>query len=161
MLRRWFIAPLAFALLASAAPPARADATAFLGVNTIPANRLTRGLAFGTGLLIIGFEAEYSDTTEDAERLAPSLRTGMLNVLVQTPVPIAGIQFYATAGGGVYRERLQALQETHVGVNIGGGIKLTVAGPLRLRFDYRLFRLNGSPVHSRPQRVYAGLNLAF
>ena len=33
---------------------------------------------------------------------APSLRTFMFNGLLQTPVPIAGMQFYGTAGGGGY-----------------------------------------------------------
>ena len=34
----------------------------------------------------------------------------MFNGLLQTPVPIAGMQFYGTAGGGVYRETLDLLQ---------------------------------------------------
>ena len=42
-------------------------------------------------------------TLDDA---APSLRTGMGNVLLQTPFPIAGMQFYVTLGAGGYRERL-------------------------------------------------------
>ena len=42
-----------------------ADATLFLGANTSPANRSTRGLAIGMGLLVLGFEFEYSDTTDD------------------------------------------------------------------------------------------------
>ena len=86
----------------------------------------------------------------------------MGNGLVQTPIPIAGMQFYATAGGGVYRESFgETTSETHVGVNVGGGVKMTLAGPLRLRLDYRVFTLKGSPVHERPQRFYAGLNLKF
>ena len=85
----------------------------------------------------------------------------MGNGLVQTPVPIAGMQFYATAGGGVYRETLFDVSETHVGVNVGGGVKMSLAGPFRLRLDYRVFTLQGDPRHSKPQRFYAGINLKF
>jgi hypothetical protein len=80
---------------------------------------------------------------------------------VQTPVPISGWQFYGTLGGGGYRERLENRQETHVSTNLGGGAKYTVAGPFRLRFDYRIFSLMGSPLHSKVHRLYAGANLAF
>ena len=38
---------------------------------------------------------------------------------------------------------------------------MTLAGPLRLRLDYRVFTLQGTPRHSKPQRFYAGLNLKF
>ena len=75
---------------------------------------------------------------------APSLRTFMFNGLLQTPVPIAGMQFYGTAGGGVLpRDARRRLSETNVGINVGGGVKMSLAGPLRLRFDYRVFTLQG------------------
>ena len=48
----------------------------------------------------------------------------MFNGLVQTPIPIAGMQFYGTAGGGVYRETLNDNSETNVGINVGGGVKI-------------------------------------
>jgi opacity protein-like surface antigen len=136
-----------------------ADATLFLGANTTPSTRWTRGGAVGISLLIVGFEFEYSNTSEELEDLAPSLRTGMANVLVQTP--FTEVQFYGTIGGGLYRERLAGQQETHFGANVGGGVKVPLAGPLRLRFDYRIFTLQGSPRHSKPQRIYAGVNLMF
>ena len=140
---------------------AHADITAFLGVNPTPVNRPVRGFSVGAGLLIVGFEFEYANTSDDEVKLAPRLQTYMGNGLVQTPIPIAGMQFYATAGGGAYRETLFDVSETHVGYNIGGGIKMSLAGPLRLRFDYRVFTLKGDPRHSNPQRFYAGVNLKF
>jgi hypothetical protein len=152
-------------LLVLAATPAFADATVFIGSTTTPSNRAVKGAAIGISLLIIGFEFEYADTGEDAAEQAPSLRTGMGNVLLQTPIPIAGIQFYATMGAGGYREQLgeepTRVQETHVGVNTGGGVKVSLFGPIRARLDYRLFKLRGEPLHSTVHRVYAGLNLAF
>jgi|SRR5688500_12679509 len=150
--------------LATLAFPSRAfaDVTAFLGVNPTPSNRVLTGISGGVGLLIVGFEFEYANTREDVDQLAPSLRTFMFNGLLQTPVPIAGMQFYGTAGGGVYREELLDVSETNVGINVGGGVKMNLAGPLRLRLDYRIFTLRGADVrHSKPQRFYAGLNLKF
>jgi len=140
---------------------ASADVTAFLGTNPTPTNRVTTGFGVGMGLVIVGFEFEYGHSRENLDELAPSLRTYMFNGLLQTPIPIAGMQFYATAGGGVYRETLDENSETSVGINVGGGVKVNLAGPLRLRFDYRVFTLQGDPLHSKPQRFYAGLNLKF
>lgn len=160
-MRRRLLLPFAAALLLTLPSPANADLTAFLGVTPTPENRAVRGVAFGFGLLIIGFEFEYANAIEDVAEGLPSLQTGSGNVLVQTPVEISGVQLYGTAGGGLYRERLLTLQETHFASNLGGGAKIRLAGPLRLRLDYRVFRLQGSPLHATYQRVYAGANLAF
>ncbi len=141
--------------------PAWADLTAFIGVTPTPVNRPARGFALGVSLLFVGFEVEYSDTAEEASNTAPSLRTGMFNGLVQSPLPLGGVQFYATAGLGLYRERQGADQHTNLAGNVGGGVKLTLAGPLRLRLDYRVFTLRGPARVSKPQRIYAGLNLRF
>ena len=140
---------------------ASADLTAFLGTNPTPVNRVTTGFGVGMGLVIVGFEFEYGHTREDIKELAPSLRTFMFNGLLQTPIPIAGMQFYGTAGAGGYRESFEEVSETNLGINVGGGVKVSLAGPLRLRFDYRIFTLQGSPRYSKPQRFYAGLNLKF
>lgn len=148
--------------LAALAPSAAfADITAFLGVNPTPTNRTVKGLSGGVGLVIVAFEFEWADTSEDLDEGSPRLQTYMGNGLLQTPIPIAGMQFYATAGGGMYRESFDEASETHVGINIGGGVKMSLVGPLRLRLDYRVFTLQGSPRHSKPQRFYAGLNLKF
>lgn len=141
---------------------ASADVTAFFGVNPTPSNRVLTGFSGGIGLLVVAFEFEYANTVQDLDQLAPGLKTYMVNGLLQTPIPIGGMQFYATAGGGVFRESLAEETETDVGINIGGGVKMNLAGPLRLRLDYRVFKLRGDQVrHSNPQRFYAGLNLKF
>lgn len=145
------------AVLVSAAP-ARADITAFLGLSPTPETRSTRGFSGGVSLVVIGFEFELANTAENLAKGAPSLTTGMLNGLVQTPTRV---QLYLTAGGGFFRERLAGEGETLVGTNIGGGVKMPLAGPLRLRLDYRVFNLRGSPLYSTPQRFYAGVNLGF
>jgi opacity protein-like surface antigen len=165
MIQRVRVLTLVILTLIAAPATAAADITGFLGINTAPKNRPVQGFAVGAGMLIIGFEFEYAQTNQDIEELAPRLRTYMFNALLQTPVPIAGMQFYATAGAGGYQETLgdeiDIASETHVGINVGGGVKINLVGPLRLRLDYRVFTLQGSPLESKPQRFYAGLNLKF
>jgi opacity protein-like surface antigen len=139
-----------------------ADITGFLGLAGGPSLRGAKGVAVGVGLVIVGVELEYSDTGDDLPGGAPRIRTGMANGLLQTPVPIAGMQFYATAGGGIYHHELGGLTETNVGINVGGGIKKKLIGPLRIRIDYRYFRFSGSPIGADGvHRVYVGANIKF
>jgi hypothetical protein len=143
-----------------AAPtPAAADVTAFLGFSPTPETRSTRGFAVGMNFLIVGFEFEYANTREKEIEAVPGLVTNMFNGLLSTPT--TGFQLYGTVGGGVYRERFGELTETSFGTNFGGGAKVTLVGPLRLRIDYRVFNLRGGAAHKTPQRFYVGANLRF
>ena len=171
--------PAALLLLAASAVPAHADLTAFIGGQGNPSTRLTRGASIGSGFLIIGFEGEYAQASGDDECVliptttcAPSVRTVMFNGLVQTPKGIIpGAQLYATIGGGYYRVRYEALdiQESGFGTNLGGGVKISLAGPLRLRLDYRIFQLTdefeastgGIGFDKTSHRFYAGANIDF
>ena len=155
------LVPLTALIVLTTAAPAFADATAFIGSTTTPTNRAAKGFALGVGLIFVGFEFEYASTSEDLTEAAPSLRTGMGNVLVQTPVAIMGLQPYFTTGAGIYRERLDDVQETNIGFNTGGGVKVSLLGPIRARLDYRVFRLRGEPQHGTVHRLYAGVNLRF
>jgi hypothetical protein len=148
-------------MLLAIASPAFADATVFIGTTTTPSSRAVKGFSIGAGLLIVAFEFEYADTSEDLLEPAPSLRTGMGNVLLQTPFAIRGFQPYFTAGGGLFRERLSTQSETSFGANTGGGVKISLAGPIRARLDYRVFTLKGDPLHQTVHRLYAGLNIKF
>ena len=162
---------LAVAILLLLTPTAAfADFTAFFGRTTTPTGRNARGFSVGSGLVIVGFEFEYSNTDEDLDVLpgldnvAPGIKTYMFNGLLQTPVPIARMQFYGTIGGGVYHETLstdEANDETNFGTNVGGGAKISVIGPLRVRVDYRIFTLRGTPRQTNAQRLYVGANLKF
>jgi len=166
--------PILCLVLFAASRPAYADATLFIGTTDVSSaanasRQTTKGFAIGAGLLIVGFEFEYASTAEDEDRLSPSLHTGNGNVYVQTPVPIAGLRFYATAGGGVYREKttVTATELTKTGItsNTGGGVKISLLGPLKARLDYRVFKLLGDKPQptwkSTVQRLYAGINLSF
>jgi hypothetical protein len=158
--KRFAIAAAALVVIGITPVPARADATLFLGMTTSPANRTVRGFAVGMSLLVIGAEFEYGNTNEDLTTPAPSLKTTSGNVYVQT-FHLSHFQLYATTGVGYYRERLGTDSENGFLLNNGGGIKITLAGPLRARVDYRIFNLKGNPQHSKVQRLYGGLNLAF
>jgi opacity protein-like surface antigen len=149
------------ALLMLVATPARADLTAFIGANTTPANRQVRGGAFGFGLVVVGFELEYAFTPDEPAASAPSLKTGMGNLLLQTPIAVFGFQPYFTTGGGFYQEELGTHSDTGFGLNTGGGVKVSLAGPVRLRVDYRVFKLGSGALNSPAHRIYAGLNLKF
>jgi hypothetical protein len=152
---------LAAVLLAVTPALAHADATLFIGANTSPANRTAKGFAIGAGLVVIGFEFEYSDTTDDVKAAAPSLKTGVGNLLLQSPVAFAGFQPYFEIGGGVFHEELSAVSNTGFAGNTGGGVKISLIGPIRLRVDYRVFTLMNGALSSPAHRVYAGVNLKF
>jgi hypothetical protein len=148
-------------IVLAGARQAYADATLFIGANTSPANRMTRGFAVGAGLLIVGFEFEYANTTDDPATLAPALKVGTGNVLLQTPFPIFGIQPYFEMGGGVYSETLGVHQDTGFAAGTGGGAKISLLGPIRLRVDYRVLKLGSGALASPAHRIYAGLNIKF
>jgi hypothetical protein len=152
---------LTFVFLVAAAAPARADITAFLGLSPTPDNHAVKGFSAGFGLLIVAFEFEYANVSEDGLEGLPGLKTYAGNVLLQTPIEIAGTQFYGTIGAEGYRETLGPLEESHVGTNIGGGAKIKLLGPIRVRLDYRVFKLQGSPIHDVYHRFYVGGNLKF
>lgn len=165
--QRLVVSTLVTAALLAIATPARADVTAFFGrsrntsatPNAPAVSQGLKGAAFGLGLLVVGFEVEGATHTEDAVKGVPGLKTGMGNVLVQTPT--GNTQLYGTAGGGIFRETLGTATETNFATNIGGGIKMGIFGPLRLRADYRLFNLRGTPHYKTVQRFYIGASLKF
>ena len=87
----------------------------------------------------------------------------MANIVIQAPVDVRGMQFYGTGGAGFYHQDLGGLlSESNFATNMGGGLKMTLGGPLRLRVDYRLFRLSGASFGDRwVSRFYVGANVAF
>jgi hypothetical protein len=150
------------AVMALGVKPASADATAFIGANTSPANRKASGFSFGFALLgVLGFEFEYASTTDDPTAAAPALKTTSGNVLLQTPTAIFGVQPYFTTGGGFYSETLGARNDSGFAPNTGGGVKISLVGPVRVRVDYRVFGLGSGALVSPAHRIYAGVNLKF
>ncbi|MCE2542454.1 MAG: hypothetical protein J4F30_03285, partial [Acidobacteria bacterium] len=117
---RRVISALLVLLFVLAAREAAADVVLFTGKTATPSSRPVKGVAVDAVLLIIGVEFEYSDTSEDMSENAPALRTAMFNAVVQTP-SILGLRFYATAGGGLYEERLTSsnYKKRGTGTNTG------------------------------------------
>jgi opacity protein-like surface antigen len=141
--------------------PALADLTIFAGLQNAPALRPTTGIALGFGLLIVGWEVEVTRVAQSVDDLAPSLAVGTASVYVQNPIPVSGVQFYGIAGAGLYRERFENVYERNdVHAALGGGAKIELAGPLKLRLDYRYFRFRDARA-ANAHRAYAGLTLAF
>jgi len=158
---RLHLPALTFLVLLCGVAPASADITVFTGSASSPSNRQTTGAALGMTLLIVGFEFEYAAVNEDAAAGAPSVKTGMANAFIQPPMAIMGITPYATTGVGIFRERLTTDSTTNVAFNSGGGVKVSLIGPLRARLDYRVFKLRNSPQVALFHRLYVGANLAF
>jgi opacity protein-like surface antigen len=159
--RVFMLTALTGALLALGTP-AFADITGFVGIAGGPSTRVVKGAAVGAGLVIVGWEGEYSDIGSDVAQGSPRLQTGMANILLQTPFGVGGLQFYGTGGAGIYHENLAGITQTNVGINVGGGIKMNLIGPLRLRADYRVFHLAGSPIGAvYVHRFYIGANVKF
>ncbi len=156
------IPPFAFVALALLwAAPAWADLTVFTGSVNAPSNRRTTGIGVGMTLVVVGFEFEYATASEDPVAGAPRVRTGMANAFLQPPMAIMGVRPYVTTGVGLYQERLGTQTATSAAFNSGAGVKVSLVGPLRARFDYRVFKLRGEPGTSLFHRLYIGANLAF
>lgn len=148
-------------VLSTGADPAFADLTVFAG-RMAPAGGTTGGVSLGISLRPVGMEFEYAGTTANRTATRPALQTGLFNLLVSAPLRSDdGIRIYVLVGGGAYRERFDEHTRTGLAVNAGGGITVSLAGPFRVRVDYRLFALRGGLFHRRPRRVYTGLDLAF
>ena len=159
-MRRVFLVGVLFAAsLAASVRPAFADLTAFIGTSPSPSSRSVKGVAIGVGLVVVGFEFEYAKISEDEPQAAPELTTGMGNIIVMTPT--YKVQLYGTTGGGLFHERFRDFTTTNFGSNIGGGVKIALAGPIRLRLDYRVFNLSGTPLVDHVQRFYGGVSLSF
>ena len=154
--------PAILVLLLAFAGEAAADVVFFTGKTSSPTSRTVRGVAADAVILILGIEFEYSDTSEDVAAGVPGLRTAMFNGVAQTP-SMLGLTFYATAGGGLYQERLSGTdyEKRGAGTNTGGGVKIPIAGALGLRVDYRVFLLRGSEYHDTVKRFYMGATLNF
>lgn len=161
MVRQGWRAGLAVVVMLGASGEARADVTAFLGVNGSPESRLVVGASGGVTFVAFGFEGEYASTRESLDAGAPRLRTVMANAFVQNPIPLNGLTFYGIVGAGIYRETVIDQSQTSLATNIGGGVKIDLSGPLQLRLDYRMFVLQGDALAKKPQRLYAGVNLKF
>jgi hypothetical protein len=151
---------------------ARADATVFVGGLASGSMRSINGVSIGlfppqtAGMG--GFELEYARTVKGDTMSRIDTLGG--NVVLQSMVFARRLQMYGSLGAGMYGETDvdgRGSGEVASG-NFGGGVKVHVGGPLRLRFDYRIFMLGHAPdaatgftLHRHPQRASVGFGIAF
>ena len=149
------------AILLGGAGRAFADLTVFVG-GAPTTSRTSVGAALGLSLRPVSVEFEFAAAPGRSAAGKPALQTGLFNLLVGTPFPNGGrLRVYGSVGGGMYRERSAERVRTDLALSAGGGVHLHLAGPFRLRVDYRLFALRGDAFRRFPRRAYAGLDLAF
>ncbi len=158
----WFVALVLMTPLS-----ARADATVLVGLTSVDALRPSYGFSFGYRPSAVGFEIEYLSTTPGDYTAG-----GIFASLIVQPVTISNVQIFAIGGLGVWGEGFAGGKRTGVltAGNVGGGVLVPLAGPVRLRLDYRLF-LPGevskeevgaiAPRTKHPQRIAAGIHFAF
>jgi opacity protein-like surface antigen len=154
------IAASVAAMLLSAPTAARADITAFLGAYLTTPRQSVRGVSVGFKILVAGVEFEAVRAPEEVEAKQPEIQEGSASVLVETPT--GRVKLYGLLGAGLYRMLVAGVAgDTNSSLHIGGGVKITLAGPIGLRLDYRLIKLNGLVEDDTRQRVYAGVRIDF
>lgn len=126
-------AAIIVACLTVAAGRAQADASVFVGAITGANTRPVVGGAFGRRLSpMFGFELELVKTIGDSTATKSSAGVFGANLVVQPSVSVHGVQFYGIAGMGLYGETFSTGHGSGeiLARNIGGGAKISIAGPL-------------------------------
>ena len=116
--------------------------------------------------VIVGFEFEYSATDEDLDgrrrprhRRAGDRRPSCSTDCCRRRSRSRGCSSTGRSGAASITKRCRLEpddDETNFGTNVGGGAKITLAGPLRVRLDYRVFTLRGTPRHTNVAAVLRG-----
>jgi hypothetical protein len=157
-------------ILVVSSVPARADVTVFAGVQPNGGAHPVVGAAFGRAPGVVGFELEYARTIGAVTATKPSSGSVNGGLLIQTRPASGRIQLYGIGGFGVWGETYEDGRGSGaiLATNIGGGVKVPMAGRFKLRVDYRLFMLGDAPdaapgidVDRRRHRIVAGLSFTF
>jgi hypothetical protein len=159
-MRPRLIAAAVAALVFTGPAAAHADITAFLGAFLTPTRQPVHGVSVGFKILVTGFEFEVFRVSEDLDARRAEIQAGSASVLVESPT--GRVRLYGLLGVGLYRELFAGVSgDTSTSTHVGGGIKVSLAGPIGFRVDYRLINLNGRLDDKRQQRLYAGLRVDF
>lgn len=169
-MRSWLIRAgiVAGVLFLPSPASAQATGTVLVGVTTLDAAASSVSVAFGYGGSLVGYEVEYLV----AWRGGPAGRSsggGIFANLVVRPVTIGSVQVLAIGGIGMWGETLAGSKGTGAisARDLGVGVTLGPSRRLRVRLDYRLFMLGETeegasrPSRRHPQRLSAGVHLAF
>jgi hypothetical protein len=158
------------ALLAAASPafaqaiprpkPPSVNVTFFAGLAATSGLHVAGGGAVGFRVRDspISLELEYSQSSRESD---PGVATISFNFQFQKPLPRSRVQVYGTAGFGAYL--LLDAGEPNNAHNAGGGVKAPLAGPLKLRVDYRYFWLSPQDrvPHHNEHRITIGVVAGF
>jgi len=165
------LAPLMMLGLSPAAATAQTPAppvnlTAFAGAAMTPDAHAVSGIGVGVRPQPgpVSIEFEYSRSQIDRARSVPSIMTLAANFLVQVPVRQSRFELYGAFGLGFYvLQPDRQSGDADSAWNFGGGAKVTLAGPVKLRMDYRVFRLAPIPGrhHSDLRRLSLGIVAGF
>lgn len=142
------------------------NVTAFGGAAAVPGLHGAFGVAVGVKPRPspVSFEVEFARTRGDSAAGVPAIVTFSGNLLVQVPVRRSRVQVCVTFGVGIYVQQSdRGTSEPNDARNIGGGLKVRLAGPFKLRVDYRkilLSRIVGE-YHSNEQRLSVGIVAGF
>jgi hypothetical protein len=148
-------------------PTGPVNLTAFAGAAMVPDAHAVSGIGVGVRPQPgpVSIEFEYSRSRSDPTRPVPAIVTLAGNFLVQVPVRQSRFELYGAFGVGFYvlQPDPQSGEDADSAWNFGGGAKVTLAGPLKLRIDYRVFRLAASPGrhHSDLRRLSVGIVAGF
>ena len=109
----------------------------------------------------VSVEFEYLRSRSDPVASGSGIATFAGNILVQPLQQRSRFQFYGTLGVGLYSVMRDYQGSTDSARNIGGGAKVTLAGPWKLRMDYRAFLLAGTGGEQLAHRFYVGIAAGF
>lgn len=149
-------------LFVAGVTPARADATAFVGMNTTTAPHPTVGVAVGRCCPgMVGFEVEYAGIIGAADPETTNLSTVTVNFLVQRSLNQT-TAIYVIGGIGGHIVANDTADNVY---DLGGGAKVALMRALALRIDYRPFRLrrppSAKPLSPSSRRLAAGVSVLF
>ena len=115
---------------------------------------------------MLGFEIEVARSLGEGSPRRHRVETTGASFIVQSSPASEPRQFYVLMGLSVYGETRDSDNELDEGLaaHVGGGVKFVIAGPLRLRIDYRIHipdKDNFNPHIGHPSRLAAGIALPF
>ena len=112
------------------------------------------GVAVGSGLLIVGFEFEYAHTERGSgRRLRRRSRPAWATCCCRRRSRSSASSRISRPAAPVYRETLGDAQETRFGIERRRRGEVSLVGPLRLRVDYRVFKLGSDALTRRAPRL--------
>jgi hypothetical protein len=157
------------ALMLSAAPAVAQPPDSPVSITAFGGVAMAFGPHPATGVAIalkphpgpVSLEFEYLRSRPDPFASGSGIASLAGNILVQPSWQRSRFQYYGTLGVGFYSLVRDYQGSTDSARNIGGGAKVTLAGPWKLRMDYRAFLLARTGGAQLAHRFYVGVVAGF